>query len=483
MSPPINRKLELFDTKNFLNSSGQEIAAYSSDVGHNDRQLSIHQAAAKNHDSFLMGSLGPEVLSPDNEQLQKIFTDAFAATNLQVNAALSEHDTEGTGYDKESGTTSLVCWVQKNHIVVANAGDCEAKLVYKNAQSIYEIKVLTKPHRLSNSDEKIRVENNQHGDIIENKPQRLCSLDSKRGGLVPTRGLGATNYAPGFTHEPEIIIEESTNLKDAYLITSSDGVWESLNNDEILDIFNNAKYEMYSLSKKTHELIDKSISNGSKDNVTLGICKIVPNLVVGVFDGLGTFGGVAARVAAEKMQVNIFRSLIANALVVKDSKHKKIDQQLKKLAAKLTSEQPKVNPMSWTKATQLAQGTQAMLNVVLGEYDHTEKMSAVQQYHDNYVTAPWWREYSYMLTVIACAAVGAIVGALLGALLTGPFFVGGAVLGALEGAAEGAAFVAAAGTGISFTNCGLHFSYRCVAIESTAIAAISDARHYPKFCS
>lgn len=482
MSPPVNRKLRLFDVTRFSNSSGQEIAAYSSDVGFNDRQLKIHQAAAKNHDSFLMGSLGPEVLSPDSEQLQKIFTDAFATTNLQVNAALHAYDKDGTGDDKESGTTSLVCWVQKNRIVVANAGDCEAKLVYKNAQGIYEIKALTKPHRLSNPHEKIRVKTDQHGKIIENMPQRLCSLDSKCGGLVPTRGLGATNYAPGFTYEPEIIIEENTNLKDAYLITSSDGVWESLNDDEILDVFNNSKYEEDILAQSVHELIDKAISKGSIDNVTLGICKIEPNLVVGVFDGLGTFGGVAAREAAAKMQVNMFRSLISNALFV-DPKHKKLDQQLKKLTAKLTSEQPKINPMSWTKATQLAQDTQAMLNIVLGDADHSEKMAAAQKYHDNYVNVPWWREYSYMLTVIACAAVGAIIGALLGAFLTGPFFVGGAVLGALEGAAEGAAFVAAAGAGISFTNCGLHFGYRCVATESTAIAAISDARHYPKFCS
>ncbi len=345
---------------------------------------------ANNHDSYVMGVIDPDALF-SNDQIKTIFKN----TNEKVKSALGLYDQDKTGEDKESGCTALLCMVQAKGVVVAHAGDCKATLVYKkNGQ--YHLKHLTTPHRLSNSIEIKRVDANQQ--TLDS--QRLSTFDNRKVGIMPTRGFGAENYIPGFIPEPEIInLEEDIDLNEAYIIGSTDGFWEHISDQALLRKFNNKEFINSSLTNKANQLRKQAYFKKEKDeyingdNITVCVARATPGVLFGVTDGFGVFGGVAARSAIDNLHDDILKYESVNLL----------DPQVQFEVASINL----LNMMKNKTATK------------------AEQIQALVTFHNVYVSLPWWREYSYTLTLVICIVVGAIIGTLLGVLYEWAFNASG----------------------------------------------------------
>ena len=116
--------------------------------------------------------------------------------------------------DINGGSTALCAIFRGTRLYLANAGDSKAVLISKN-----EVKDITREHRASNEEEKLRVES-QGGVIIVHKSRSLV-----QGSLEITRSLGDKKYKKYISCEPDIFEHEITS-DDQMIIMATDGFWE-----------------------------------------------------------------------------------------------------------------------------------------------------------------------------------------------------------------------------------------------------------------
>lgn len=284
--------------------SFENLSGFASTSG--DRAFGRSNGLALNQDRFLQCTTSA-IASLTDIQIKRFFYNAFYTMNQRVNEALSLASQTSLVADdaKDSGSTGLVCMMQKNGILLAGAGDCRATLVYKKGDQ-YHVKHLTQgfEHRATDSKEKERIEA-CGGEVVN---ARL-----ERGGLSITRGFSAQNYVPyGFTFSPYIQMIRTIDdipleqLESPILLVSSDGFWEYIKDEDFAEIF--VQDNHLDLTEKAKKLRKKAYQNGSPDNITVGMGYLSEGLVMGGFDGFGisgNFGAVAAQAALEK-SVEIF---------------------------------------------------------------------------------------------------------------------------------------------------------------------------------
>eukprot|EP00331_Platyophrya_macrostoma_P022514 CAMPEP_0176452670 /NCGR_PEP_ID=MMETSP0127-20121128/28695_1 /TAXON_ID=938130 /ORGANISM="Platyophrya macrostoma, Strain WH" /LENGTH=251 /DNA_ID=CAMNT_0017841211 /DNA_START=165 /DNA_END=920 /DNA_ORIENTATION=- len=154
------------------------------------------------------------------------------------------------------GSTALCALFRGNKLYTANVGDSKAVLVTKD-----EIKEITKEHRASDEEEKLRVES-QGGVIIVHKNRPLV-----QGSLQITRSIGDRKYKPYITCEPDIY-EHQITKDDQMVIMATDGFWDVMNKQEVADIIQRNKLETSRLSKI---LVEAAISKKKYglDNISL----------------------------------------------------------------------------------------------------------------------------------------------------------------------------------------------------------------------
>ncbi|KAL4445261.1 hypothetical protein ABPG74_022074 [Tetrahymena malaccensis] len=140
-----------------------------------------------------------------------------------------------------SGSTVVSVYFHKNSIFCANIGDSRAILGKKNTQDKWSVIPLSRDHKPSDSDEAQRIiaENgrieafkDQEGKPIG--PTRVWLKNENVPGLAMTRSMGDTvAESVGVTWRPEII-EYELSYNDKILVLASDGVWEFIDNKEII---------------------------------------------------------------------------------------------------------------------------------------------------------------------------------------------------------------------------------------------------------
>ena len=101
---------------------------------------------------------------------------------------------------------------------MANAGDSKAVLIRKN-----ELLDITREHRASDEEERVRVES-QGGVIIVHKTRSLV-----QGSLQITRSIGDRKYKKYISCEPDVFEHDITS-DDQMLIMGSDGFWDVILN-------------------------------------------------------------------------------------------------------------------------------------------------------------------------------------------------------------------------------------------------------------
>jgi len=145
-----------------------------------------------------------------------------------------------------SGTTAVVGVIHEDVLKVANIGDSRliiGKLARDNSMAAVEVSIDQKPDR-ADEEERIRKKGGrvfavQYDDGVDG-PARVWLKDMDIPGLAMSRSLGdVVAHSAGVVSEPELF-EKRLSPRDRILVVASDGLFEFVSNQEVIDIA--AKY-------------------------------------------------------------------------------------------------------------------------------------------------------------------------------------------------------------------------------------------------
>ena len=190
---------------------------------------------------------------------------------------------------KNSGTTLCSGFILGNILYIVNLGDSRAILgIYFNRSNKWKSRQLTVDHKPNNPEEYKRIVSlNGRVDRFKNEFGEEYGVyriferenESTYPGLSISRSIGDEDAQKlGVIYEPEVFKYEIKN-QDKLLIIASDGLWEYLSNDEVINIVGNCYYNDIKCEEATNILIEKvkeKISNKNKNdlkNLSLSINK------------------------------------------------------------------------------------------------------------------------------------------------------------------------------------------------------------------
>ena len=165
-----------------------------------------------------------------------------------------------------SGTTCIIVFQIGDKLICSNVGDSRAILIYTSkiedidllSTKIYELSYDQKPE-LPKEKKRIYSMGGIVDQMLDNKgkrngPFRVWDGNNNYPGLAMSRSIGDLKGKKcGLISEPEII-EYNLDQRSKYMVICSDGVWEFLNNEDIMKI----GIEYY-LKNNIDEYLDKII--------------------------------------------------------------------------------------------------------------------------------------------------------------------------------------------------------------------------------
>ena len=183
-------------------------------------------------------------------QLIKNNLNDLCPVELAFKKSFEKVDQELKFFDSEYiGTTATIILFKDNKIYCANVGDSKAYILYDNTY-----KQISSDHKCSVEEEAERIKK-CGGKISKNRVM---------GQLILTRTLGDLYVKQyGVINTPDIsVIDISPNLK--YVILASDGVWDVIDLDTLVNMSKEGK----PVGEFCSDIVKLSISKGTKDNVS-----------------------------------------------------------------------------------------------------------------------------------------------------------------------------------------------------------------------
>ena len=201
-------------------------------------------------------------------EISKNLKESFYKIDNDLIKSKQSFDTE------KSGSTACLGILNYKNLILANIGDSRAILCSYN--DIWKSSQLTKDHKPKDKSEYKRIIAaggtvsrmiNLEKDGEEIGPFRVWDKTQDKGpGLAMSRSIGdgqAKNL--GVLSEPDIF-EYTLNEGDKFIVCASDGVWEYLSNDDVM----NTVKDVYEREGKAEEacevLIKKASSEWRKEN-------------------------------------------------------------------------------------------------------------------------------------------------------------------------------------------------------------------------
>ena len=183
---------------------------------------------------------------------------------------------------RNSGTTCVIVIHLGEHIICANAGDSRAILIYdKNENNNYKVFPLSVDSKPELKEEKDRIYKmggivekikNQYGQEIG--PYRVWNKNKEYPGLAMSRSIGDfSGKNLGIIPDPQII-ETNFGININYIVICSDGVWEFLNNDDVMKI-GNKFYKENNPRGFCKEVVDYSTKLWRKEDVVIDDITII----------------------------------------------------------------------------------------------------------------------------------------------------------------------------------------------------------------
>jgi len=160
-----------------------------------------------------------------------------------------------------SGTTCVLVIQLGNHLICSNIGDSRAILIY-DEDKIFELSHDSKPNV---PEEEKRI--NMMGGVVDQAkdedgekigPYRVYIKDKDQPGLAMSRSFGDKKAKScGVIPYPDIIEFNLSNNDCKYMVLCSDGVWEFISNEKVMEI-GNKYYNKNNINDFCNELLKKS---------------------------------------------------------------------------------------------------------------------------------------------------------------------------------------------------------------------------------
>lgn len=203
-----------------------------------------------------------------------VLKEFLTATRGDVEASLKNtfaalaNRLENEPLAKNTGSTAIVLIKEKRKLWLANAGDCRAVLKYFD-ENRYKSKQMTVDHKPNIPSEIKRIK--EANGFISQDPWGTWRVG---GNLAVSRSLGDTYLAPWVTWVPDIYVSDIDDKMRAVII-ASDGVWDTLSNNNVVDIAEqiiktNMLYDQKTIMDKITKTICKEAQRkGSGDNISV----------------------------------------------------------------------------------------------------------------------------------------------------------------------------------------------------------------------
>ena len=225
--------------ENFLNNKDQYFFTVCDGHGINGHYISkylINNLPLKIYNTFLLSNYN-NINKINSQNLNDLIKNIY----LEINTNLLLDENIDTTF---SGSTCVSLIYSPQKIFCINLGDSRCILgKFDKKNNIWYHKPLSNDHKPSIIEEKARIlKSNGRIEPYKNEnnfyigPERVWLKDEDVPGLAMSRSFGDDlAHTIGVTCEPEII-EIEFNEEDKFIILASDGIWEFMSNQEVVDI-------------------------------------------------------------------------------------------------------------------------------------------------------------------------------------------------------------------------------------------------------
>ena len=225
---------------NIIEKENHKISLFAIFDGHGGKLVSEY--LYNNYEKTLIS-----ILEKNNYNIEKSIKESFKEI---------DNNLEKIPNTKTIGSTATIILIDNNILYCANVGDSESYYISKD-----KIIKLTNLHNCKNKNEVERVINSK-GLIFGNRVFGMLNL---------TRSIGDFDFKIyGVINEPFIYKVNLIENYSKYVILGSDGVWDVINDSDLIQI--EKKYG--SLCKNfCNKIVEEAINKGSQDNISCIVIK------------------------------------------------------------------------------------------------------------------------------------------------------------------------------------------------------------------
>lgn len=248
-------------------AEGRPIAHYARDF-----IASMSREAADNLGVVVGGNASGASIEAADTHLARL--DTFKAAFSRAERGLTEN---GTGIDHVfSGTTAVVAWFFGRELYTAWTGDSRCvvgkTLPSDNGRPRFRAVDLSHDQKPVRPDEKRRVRN-AGGRIARWQrnmgPLRVWLPKDWTPGLAMTRSIGDTVLSEyGVSPVPEVTYT-TLGPEDSFLVLASDGVWEFMTSQEVVDFIGRMRREGKSASDASEALVREAVRRWRRNEVVV----------------------------------------------------------------------------------------------------------------------------------------------------------------------------------------------------------------------
>ena len=264
---PFRKSMEDFHCikKNLLITNNNEIifSYFAIFDGHSGKEISSY--LSQNFHKILFSQLKTLNSFIDNENnVNKIISLIKNAFNYAYKKIINE-----LSLKNEVGSTGTIVLLFKlgtesffsKYLICANIGDSRGYILSNG-----KLTQITKDHNCRNDEEVSRIK--KSGGIVFN--------NRVYGTLMLTRSFGDKEFKKhGVISEPDFFVKK-INEEDKFIIIASDGVWDTVKENDILEFENKSKNGDLPLSSDefSKKIVKLAVDKGTVDNVSCIVIKL-----------------------------------------------------------------------------------------------------------------------------------------------------------------------------------------------------------------
>jgi protein phosphatase 1L len=193
----------------------------------------------------------------ENQPIELAIKNGYSSANANI--------LNDPWFSENQGSLALCAFIlNNNQLIIANVGDSRA-IVGTTEKKVdgaiaYSYTRLTNDHQLdTNEDERTRIK------TIGGKIFQDHQGTYRIAGLAVSRAFGHASIAQYITPDPDIFTYEITT-QDQFLILASDGLWDVLENQDVVNI---ALPLAETPKDASQALVEAALREGSYDNITV----------------------------------------------------------------------------------------------------------------------------------------------------------------------------------------------------------------------